>query len=111
MTADRTLTIHRAHTLGLPAAEALAARWLREAQDQYGIHSAPEPLPDGAAPGQRHALQRSGVSGHLQVSAQHFELVLRLGFLLNAHRERIRAHIERNLDEVLAAASSNSAGA
>jgi putative polyhydroxyalkanoate system protein len=110
MSTDRTLTIHRTHNLGLPAAQALAERWLQDALADYGIASTPEPLPEGAAPGQRHALQRSGLSGHLQYSAQHFDLTLQLGFLLNAHRERIREHIERNLDGVLAQASDREAG-
>lgn len=108
MSTDRTLTIHRTHNLGLPAAQALAERWLQDALADYGIASVPEPGPDAAVP--RHRLQRSGLSGHLQYSAQHFALSLQLGFLLNAHRERIREHIERNLDEALAAASNGPLG-
>ena len=45
---------------------------------------------------------RSGVSGSMEVSATHFELQAKLGFLLGAFAGQIEAEIKRQLDEALA---------
>jgi putative polyhydroxyalkanoate system protein len=49
---------------------------------------------------------RSGVNGTLRVSADHFELDAKLGFLLGAFKERIEGEIVKNLDELLAVKKS-----
>ena len=46
---------------------------------------------------------RSGVNGTLRVSADHFELDAKLGFLLGAFKEHIEGEIVKNLDQLLAA--------
>ncbi len=46
---------------------------------------------------------RPGVSGRLQVAADHFDLEAQLGFLLGAFSSRIEAEIEERLDALLAA--------
>jgi putative polyhydroxyalkanoate system protein len=51
---------------------------------------------------------RSGVNGTLVVAADHFELKARLGFLLGAFSQTIETEIQKNLDELLAAAPPKS---
>ena len=45
---------------------------------------------------------RSGVNGTLHVTADHFDLDAKLGFLLGAFKDRIEAEIVKNLDDLLA---------
>ena len=45
---------------------------------------------------------RSGVNGTLLVTADHFNLDAKLGFLLGAFKDRIEAEIVKNLDDLLA---------
>ena len=45
---------------------------------------------------------RSGVNGTLVVTADHFDLNAKLGFLLGAFSRTIESEIERNLDALLA---------
>ena len=45
---------------------------------------------------------RSGVDGHIAVTAHQVTLDVKLGFLLRAFKATFENHIERNLDEALA---------
>jgi putative polyhydroxyalkanoate system protein len=46
--------------------------------------------------------QRSGVDGHMHVTAHYIDLNVRLGFLLRPFKSAFERHIERNLDTLLA---------
>ena len=48
------------------------------------------------------SFSRSGLSGTLEVSGQHFRMQAQLGFLLSAFKERIEAEIQKNLDALIA---------
>ena len=46
---------------------------------------------------------RSGVDGHMHVTAHYIDLNVRLGFLLRPFKSAFERHIERNIDTLLAA--------
>ncbi|MEX1166379.1 MAG: polyhydroxyalkanoic acid system family protein [Hydrogenophaga sp.] len=90
--------IHRAHTLGLKGARAVAAQWSETAQAKLDMACA------YATGDTSDELQfsRPGVKGKLTLSGDHFELHAQLGFLLSAFKEKIESEIAHNLDELLA---------
>lgn len=91
--------IQRKHQLGLTDARKVAWQWAEQAENDFGMACTYE---EGGACDEV-AFTRSGVSGTLLVTADHFELDAKLGFLLGAFRERIESEIVKNLDELLAA--------
>lgn len=91
--------IEREHALGLPAARKLAWRWAEQAENEFDMSCTYEEG-DGCDEVQ---FTRSGVSGTLKVTGEHFELDARLGFLLGAFKDRIENEIVKNLDTLLAA--------
>lgn len=46
---------------------------------------------------------RSGVDGHMHVTAHYIDLNVKLGFLLRPFKSAFEHHIERNIDTLLAA--------
>lgn len=90
--------IHRPHQLSLQDAREVAWRWTEQAQTHFDMTCTYVQNPDGDTV----QFSRTGVSGKLSVSADHFELDAQLGFLLGAFKERIEAEILKNLDELLA---------
>jgi putative polyhydroxyalkanoate system protein len=101
------LHIERTHGLSPQAALDLAQRWVDQAHKDWGLQCRPGPMDasDPTPQAQRWCFERTGVSGQLHVDAQCFQLELKLGFLLSAYRDRIRAQIESNLDEAIRAIS------
>ena len=106
------LKIERAHTLGLAGARAVAQRWREQAEQEWGMACEQE-AGEGASvggcagePKDQMRFSRSGISGELTVSANRFELQLKLGFLLGAYSERIAQKINANLDELLGPAQA-----
>jgi putative polyhydroxyalkanoate system protein len=91
------LKIERTHTLGLSEARAVAALWLEQAEQEWGM--ACEAEPGESEDTMRFA--RSGVSGELRVTGTRFDLQLKLGFLLGAYSRKIEEKIQANLDELL----------
>jgi len=91
------LRIDRSHQLGLDAAREVARRWTREAETDWGMTCRTEP---GEAE-DRVLFERSGVSGCLTVSAERFDLQLKLGFLLGAYSGQIEQKVRANLDALL----------
>lgn len=90
--------IQRQHQLGLPGARKVAWRWAEQAEADFGMTCTYEEGDDG----DEVQFSRSGVSGTLKVSGDHFELDARLGFLLGAFKDRIEDEIVKNLDGLLA---------
>jgi len=52
---------------------------------------------------------RSGVDGHMHVTAHYIDLNVKLGFLLRPFKSAFEHHIERNLDMLLAASPKEKA--
>lgn len=92
--------IRRNHHLGLSGARKIAWTWAEQAESEFGMSCTYEEGGDCDEVG----FTRSGVDGKLTVSADHFELDAKLGFLLGAFKDRIEDEIVKNLDELLASA-------
>jgi putative polyhydroxyalkanoate system protein len=95
--------IHRQHTLGLDEARKVASQWVQTMAEQFEMACA-------VSAGQTCDtidFVRSGVTGRLIVSGDHFDLHAKLGFLLSAFRNKIQAEIEKNLDELLTTAHAD----
>ena len=92
--------MHRSHTLGLAKARKIAWKWAEDAEKKFEMECT---VIEGEA-GDTVEFTRSGVSGHLVVAADHFELNAKLGFLLGAFSKTIESEIEKNLDALLAKA-------
>lgn len=52
---------------------------------------------------------RSGVDGHMHVTAHYIDLNVKLGFLLRPFKSAFEHHIERNIDTLLAATPKTAA--
>jgi len=89
--------LHRTHTLGLPRARQVAESWAEQARQTFGMacHWGEDERANTLE------FTRQGVSGQLAVSATHFELGAKLGFLLRAFAPKIEAEIRKNLDALL----------
>lgn len=92
--------ILRTHALGTDAALQMARTWKEQAESAWGLRCITQ---EDKVPYQV-AFDRPGVLGSLQVTADHFELRLTLGFLLSAYRGRIESELQRQLDSWLGAA-------
>jgi putative polyhydroxyalkanoate system protein len=91
--------IRRDHHLGLSGARKVAWQWAEQAEADFDM-SCTYAEGDDVDEVQ---FTRSGVNGTLRVSADHFELDAKLGFLLGAFKEHIEGEIVKNLDQLLAA--------
>jgi len=92
------LHIRRDHTLGLKAARKVAFAWAEQVESDFGMECTYE---EGTTEDMVR-FNRSGAHGTLLVTADHFNLDAKLGFLLGAFKERIEAEIVKNLDDLLA---------
>lgn len=92
------LHIRREHSLSLAAARKIAYSWAQEVETEFGMQCTYE---EGAQEDWVR-FTRSGVNGVLHVTADHFDLDAKLGFLLGAFKDRIEAEIVKNLDDLLA---------
>jgi putative polyhydroxyalkanoate system protein len=90
--------IHREHQLGLAGARKIAWQWAEQAEADFDMACTYEEGDDS----DEVQFSRSGVSGTLKVSGDHFELEAQLGFLLGAFKDRIEGEIVKNLDALLA---------
>ncbi len=91
------LHIRREHSLSLTAARKVAFAWAEHVEAEFGMDCTYE---EGAKE-DRVTFTRSGVNGVLHVTADHFDLDAKLGFLLGAFKGRIEAEIVKNLDDLL----------
>jgi putative polyhydroxyalkanoate system protein len=90
--------IRRDHTLGLAKARKIALKWAEQAEKKFEMECTILEGDDTDTV----EFTRSGVKGQLVVSAEHFELDAKLGFLLGAFSKTIESEIQKNLDELLA---------
>ena len=95
------IVIERAHALGLAGAREVARRWMRKAEEAYGLDCR---YVEGAQ-GDQAAFSRDGVDGRVEVGADRLRLEATLGFLFAAFSEQIEERLARSLDELLAGAA------
>jgi putative polyhydroxyalkanoate system protein len=94
--------IHRAHALGLAEARKIAALWVAQASEKFGMACTYEAGEDADLA----RFSRPGVKGELKIGGSHFEIDATLGFLLGAFQAQIEQQIEKNLDALLATPAS-----
>jgi len=92
------IRLHREHRLGLAKARKLAWQWAEHVEQKFDMACT---VIEGET-SDTVEFARSGVSGRLIVSADHFDLEAELGFLLGAFAKTIQAEIEKELDALLA---------
>ncbi len=97
--------IRRDHTLGLAKARKVAFAWAEQVETEFDMECTYE---EGDVHDQV-TFTRSGVNGTLDVSATHFELNAKLGFLVGAFKGHIEAEIVKTLDQLLAAKPASKA--
>ncbi len=91
------IRIRRPHQLGLARARKIAWQWAEDVEKKFDMECT---VIEGAG-GDTVEFTRAGVSGTLQVAADHFNLDAKLGFLLGAFSKTIESEIEQNLDALL----------
>ncbi len=92
------ILIERTHPLGLEQARRIAAQWVREAEEKFELRCSYQAGEESDSV----SFSRTGLSGTLDVSGQHFRMQAQLGFLLSAFKDRIEAEIQKNLDALIA---------
>jgi putative polyhydroxyalkanoate system protein len=88
------IKLARPHSLSLAKAKALAQKAADALAEEYDLTSEWH--------GDTLRFHRSGVNGQMHVTDSEIRLDVTLGLLLKAFKGAIAAHIERNLDELLA---------
>ena len=99
------INIHRQHSLGLAKARKVAWQWAGDVEKKFDMECT---VLEGVT-SDTVEFTRSGVNGQLIVTADHFDLKAKLGFLLGAFSKTIEAEILKNLDELLAKSSAKPA--
>ena len=99
------INIHRQHSLGLAKARKVAWQWAEDVEQKFDMECT---VLEGVT-SDTVEFTRSGVNGQLIVTADHFDLKAKLGFLLGAFSKTIEAEILKNLDELLAKSSAKPA--
>ncbi len=97
--------IHRDHSLGLAKAREIAWAWAEQVEAKFDMECT---VLEGKT-SDTVEFTRSGVKGELIVAPDHFELTAKLGFLLGAFKATIEGEVQKELDKLLAGASSSKA--
>ena len=95
------IRIHRDHQLGLAKARKVAWQWAEMAEEKFDMDCS---VLEGDT-SDTVEFTRSGVTGTLIVTVDHFDLHAKLGFLLGAFSKTIEHQIQQNLDDLLGAAA------
>jgi putative polyhydroxyalkanoate system protein len=93
----------REHHLSIREAKKIAQKAADDLGKEYDLVSEWE--------GDTLHFHRSGVDGHMHVTAHYIDLNVKLGFLLRPFKSAFEHHIERNLDALLAAAPKTAVAA
>ncbi len=94
------IRIRRDHQLGLAKARKIAWQWAEKVEEKFDMECT---VVEGET-SDTVEFKRSGCNGTLIVTADHFDLHAKLGFLLGAFAGTIEAEIEKNLDALLGSA-------
>jgi len=100
------IRIHREHSLGLKKARELAWQWAEQIERKFDMECS---VLEGET-SDTVEFSRSGVKGQLIVAADHFDLQAKLGLLLGAFKSTIELEIQKELDALLSAPRSKTAG-
>jgi putative polyhydroxyalkanoate system protein len=92
------IRVHRDHTLGLARARKVAWKWAEHVEKKYEMECS---VLEGET-SDTVQFQRSGVSGTMVVTGDHFEIEAKLGLLMSAFSNQIQGEVARQLDEALA---------
>lgn len=92
-----TIDIKRAHSRPLPEAKKLVQRVADHIAERFDV--------DCCWDGDTLNFQRSGVDGHIKVSAKQIHVTANLGFLLLAIRGTVEREIHRYLEEEFGSAN------
>ncbi|HJV68301.1 polyhydroxyalkanoic acid system family protein [Ideonella sp.] len=90
--------IHRDHTLGLTRARKVAWKWAEHVEQKFEMECT---VLEGET-SDTVQFKRSGVSGTMIVTADHFQVDAKLGLLLGAFAGQIQGEVSKQLDEALA---------
>ena len=92
------IRVHRDHTLGLARARKVAWKWAEHVEQKYEMECT---VLEGDT-SDTVQFTRSGVSGTMIVTADHFEIEAKLGLLMSAFSGQIQAEVTRQLDDAVA---------
>lgn len=92
------IKIRRDHTLGLSRARKVAWKWAEHVEKKFEMECT---VLEGDT-SDTVQFKRSGVSGTMIVTADHFEVNAKLGLLMAAFAGQIQAEVGKQLDEALA---------
>jgi putative polyhydroxyalkanoate system protein len=90
--------VHRDHTLGLARARKVAWKWAEHVEKKFDMECT---VLEGDT-SDTVEFKRSGVSGTMIVTGEHFEIEAKLGLLMSAFTSQIQSEVGRQLDEALA---------
>lgn len=90
--------IHRDHQLGLARARKVAQRWAEHAEKTFDVECT---IYEGDTE-DTVEFTRTGVNGKMTVAADHFDVDVKLGFLLKAFAGKIESEASKELDKALA---------
>lgn len=90
--------IRRDHTLGLARARKVAWKWAEHVEQKFEMECT---VLEGDT-SDTVQFKRSGVSGTMIVTGDHFEVSAKLGLLLGAFAGQIEAEARKQLEEALA---------
>ena len=93
----------RKHNVSLAVAKKIAQKTADDLAEEYDLESEWN--------GDTLHFHRSGVEGRMHVTAKEIDLNVKLGLLLRPFKAKFESHIERHLDELLAAAKPVKAAA
>jgi putative polyhydroxyalkanoate system protein len=99
--------IRRDHTLGLARARKVAWKWAEHVEKKFEMECT---VLEGET-SDTVQFKRSGVSGSMIVTADHFEVDAKLGLLLGAFAGQIEAEVCKQLDAALAKEQAKSSKA
>ncbi len=90
--------LRRDHTLGLARARKVAWKWAEHVEQKFEMECT---VLEGDT-SDTVQFKRSGVSGTMIVTGDHFEVSAKLGLLLGAFAGQIESEVRKQLDEALA---------
>jgi len=92
------IRVHRDHTLGLARARKVAWKWAEHVEKKFDMECT---VLEGET-SDTVQFKRSGVSGTMVVTGEHFEVHAKLGLLMAAFSGQIQTEVAKQLDEALA---------
>jgi putative polyhydroxyalkanoate system protein len=92
------INIQREHALGLERARKVALKWAEHVEKKFDMECT---ILEGDT-SDTVEFTRSGVSGTMNVTATHFDVQAKLGFLLGAFAGQIETEVCKQLDDALA---------